>query len=353
MQTFSSRIITWQRQHGRHTLPWQASRDPYRIWLSEIMLQQTQVASVIPYFQRFLGHFPDLQSLASASQDAVLAQWSGLGYYSRARNLHRTAKHLCENNAGRFPQDVEALQRLPGIGRSTAAAIAALAFGQTRAILDGNVKRVLARHAGIEGWPGDKAVEARLWTLAEDYLPSTSIEAYTQGMMDLGASVCSRARPMCTTCPVSSDCVALQLGRVAELPTRKEKKALPEKQVRMLILQYGDSLLLEKRPSRGIWGGLWSFPELELAVDPIVYCETRLGIRVNQGETLPILKHSFTHFRLRISPTLLRMTHPYAGETIADQSWFTKQDILHTAVPTPVHRLLQHLDRHLNLGALT
>ena len=347
MQTFSSRIVTWQQQHGRHTLPWQASRDPYRIWLSEIMLQQTQVASVIPYFQRFIAHFPDLQSLASASQDAVLAQWSGLGYYSRARNLHRAAQYLCENHAGRFPQDVEALQSLPGIGRSTAAAIAALAFGQTRAILDGNVKRVLARHAGIDGWSGEKSVEARLWALAEALLPSTHIEAYTQGMMDLGACICTRTRPACTACPVSHDCVALQQDRVTELPTRRAKKSLPEKQVRMLILLYGDKLLLEKRPSTGIWGGLWSFPEMDIAEDPILYCQTRLGLRVSPGETLPTLKHSFTHFHLHISPTLLTMAQPYAGEAIADQSWFSKQDILHAAVPTPVHRLLQQLNRHL------
>ena len=341
MQTFSSRIIAWQRQHGRHTLPWQANRDPYRIWLSEIMLQQTQVASVIPYFQRFIAHFPDLISLASATQDAVLAQWSGLGYYSRARNLHSAAQHISENFAGTFPQNVEVLQSLPGIGRSTAAAIATLAFGQTHAILDGNVKRVLARHAGISGWPGDKAVEARLWALAVARLPSASIEAYTQGMMDLGASVCKRTRPTCTACPVASDCVALRQGRVAELPTRKEKKSLPEKQIRMLILLYGDKLLLEKRPSHGIWGGLWSFPELDLAEDPIVYCETRLGFRVNQQKTLPILKHSFTHFRLHISPLLLKMAHPYAGEPNSDQSWFTKQDISQAAVPTPVQKLLQ------------
>lgn len=341
MQTFSSRIITWQQQHGRHTLPWQASRDPYRIWLSEIMLQQTQVASVIPYFQRFIAHFPDLSSLARASQDAVLAQWSGLGYYSRARNLHRAAQQLCDHHAGLFPQDIEALQNLPGIGRSTAAAIAALAFGQTRAILDGNVKRVLARHAGIAGWPGDKAVEARLWALAEARLPTAGIEAYTQGMMDLGASICSRSRPMCSACPVSADCVALQQGRVAELPTRRQKKSLPEKQVRMLILQYGDRLLLEKRPAQGIWGGLWSFPELDLAADPIVHCQTRLGLHVKQQETLPTLKHSFTHFHLYISPLLLTMTHPYAAEPQPAQSWFTRQDILQTAVPTPVHKLLQ------------
>lgn len=304
------------------------------------MLQQTQVASVIPYFQRFIAQFPNLHALAEASQDDVLAQWSGLGYYSRARNLHKAARQVVDHHAGNFPLDVHALQSLPGIGRSTAAAIAALAYGQTHAILDGNVKRVLARHAGVSGWPGDKAAETRLWALAEARLPNTNIEAYTQGMMDLGASICSRTRPMCATCPVSRDCVALQQGRVAELPTRKIKKPLPEKQVRMLILLHGDKLLLEKRPATGIWGGLWSFPELDLEADPIAHCQNSLGIRVNQAKALPVLKHSFTHFHLHISPMLLNMVPPY-GEPIAEQSWFTKQDILQTAVPTPVHKLIQ------------
>lgn len=305
------------------------------------MLQQTQVASVIPYFQRFIAHFPNLHALADASQDDVLAQWSGLGYYSRARNLHQAARQMVEHHAGNFPLDIQALQSLPGIGRSTAAAIAALAYGQTHAILDGNVKRVLARHAGISGWPGDKAIETRLWTLAEARLPKTNIEAYTQGMMDLGASLCSRTRPMCNACPVSRDCVALQQGLVAELPTRKIKKTLPEKQVRMLILLHGDKLLLEKRPSSGIWGGLWSFPELDLDDDPIAHCENRLGVRVNQAQALPVLKHSFTHFRLHISPMILNMAHPFAGEPTAEQNWFTKQQILQAAVPTPVYKLVQ------------
>lgn len=343
MQTFSSRIITWQRQHGRHNLPWQASRDPYRIWLSEIMLQQTQVGSVIPYFERFIARFPTLHSLADASQDAVLAQWSGLGYYSRARNLHRAAQQLCNNHGGQFPRDVEALQKLPGIGRSTAAAIAALAFGQKQAILDGNVKRVLARHAAVDGWPGDKATEARLWAHAQARLPAADIEIYTQGMMDLGASVCSRNRPACIVCPVSDDCAALQQGRVAELPTPKKTKTLPERQIRMLILQQGDKLLLEKRPTQGIWGGLWSFPELDLAADPILYCQTSLGLRVSLDASLPLLKHSFTHFRLHISPILLKMLAPYASEPGPTHAWFTKHELSVAAVPTPIHRVLAQL----------
>ena len=343
MQNFSSRIIRWQQQHGRHTLPWQANRDPYRIWLSEIMLQQTQVASVIPYFQRFIAHFPSLQSLAAASQDAVLAQWSGLGYYSRARNLHQAAQQISENFAGEFPQDLAALQTLPGVGRSTAAAIAALAFGQTHAILDGNVKRVLARHAGIKGWPGDKIVENILWALAETRLPKRNIEAYTQGMMDLGASVCSRTRPSCTTCPVSSDCAALQQGLVSQLPTARLKKTLPEKHIQMLMLLDRDHIFLQRRPSSGIWGGLWSFPELQLQADPLVYCRTQFGFNVSDSENLPLLKHSFTHFKLHISPVILRISVRPSLPKEPQQRWLPRHNALDVGLPAPVRKLLLQL----------
>jgi len=343
VQNFSSRIILWQRQHGRHALPWQASRDPYCIWLSEIMLQQTQVASVIPYFQRFIEHFPNLHALADASEDAVLAQWSGLGYYSRARNLHTAARQIIDNFGGEFPQDVDAWQSLPGVGRSTAAAIAALAFGQTHAILDGNVKRVLARHAGIKGWPGDKIIENSLWALAEARLPKRNIEAYTQGMMDLGASVCSRTRPSCTTCPVSSDCAALQQGLVAELPTAKPKKTLPEKHIQMLMLLDRDRILLQRRPSSGIWGGLWSFPELELKADPLIYCRTQFGFNVSDSASLPLLKHSFTHFKLHISPVILRISAHSALSDDAQQRWLSKHNALDVGLPAPVRKLLLQL----------
>lgn len=343
MQNFSSRIIHWQQQHGRHALPWQASREPYRIWLSEIMLQQTQVGSVIPYFQRFIEHFPNLQALAGASQDSVLAQWSGLGYYSRARNLHQAARQLVEHYAGEFPPDLHALQALPGVGRSTAAAIAALAFGQTHAILDGNVKRVLARHAGIKGWPGDKAIETRLWAQAESRLPKRNIEAYTQGMMDLGASICSRTRPACTTCPVSSDCAALQQGLVAELPTAKPKKTLPQKYIQMLMLLDRDRILLQRRPSSGIWGGLWSFPELQLQADPLLYCRTQFGFRVRESAHLPVLKHSFTHFRLHISPVIVRISARTATCKDPEQRWLDTHHALNEGLPAPVRKLLMQL----------
>ena len=306
------------------------------------MLQQTQVASVIPYFQRFIEHFPNLHALADASEDAVLAQWSGLGYYSRARNLHTAARQIIDNFGGEFPQDVDAWQSLPGVGRSTAAAIAALAFGQTHAILDGNVKRVLARHAGIKGWPGDKIVENNLWALAEARLPKKNIEAYTQGMMDLGASVCSRTRPACSTCPVSHDCAGLQQGLLSELPTSKPKKTLPEKHIQMLMLLNRDQIFLQRRPSSGIWGGLWSFPELQLKADPLLYCRTQFGFRVRESAHLPVLKHSFTHFKLHISPVIVRISaHSLSDDP--QQRWLFKHNALDVGLPAPVRKLLLQL----------
>lgn len=307
------------------------------------MLQQTQVASVIPYFQRFIEHFPNLQALADASEDAVLAQWSGLGYYSRARNLHKAARQIIDNFGGEFPQDVDVWQGLPGVGRSTASAIAALAFGQTHAILDGNVKRVLARHAGIKGWPGDKMVENNLWALAEARLPKSQIEAYTQGMMDLGASLCTRTRPACSTCPVAGDCVGLQRGLIAELPTSKPKKTLPEKHIQMLMLLDRDQIFLQRRLSSGIWGGLWSFPELRLRADALLYCRTQFGFRVRESASLPLLKHSFTHFKLHISPLIVRISATLAESKDPEQRWLAMHDALNLGLPAPVRKLLLRL----------
>lgn len=307
------------------------------------MLQQTQVASVIPYFQRFIEHFPDLQSLANASQDAVLAQWSGLGYYSRARNLHRAAQHISEHHAGKFPHDIELIQNLPGIGRSTAAAIAALAFGQTHAILDGNVKRVLTRHAGIRGWPGDKVVEARLWTLAKARLSTRNIEAYTQGMMDLGASVCTRTRPACSTCPVARDCVGLQQNLLDLLPAPRPKKKLPEKQIRMLLLLDQQQILLQRRPSSGIWGGLWSLPELDVEADPLLYCQTHFGLDVRNTASLPVLLHSFTHFKLHIHPIVMRISSRSGLSPDPQHRWLATHSALDVSLPAPVRKLLLQL----------
>lgn len=316
-------------------------RDPYRVWLSEIMLQQTQVSTVVPYFERFVSRFPDLPSLAAANENDVLALWSGLGYYSRARHLHATARAVVADYGGRFPDDVERLARLPGIGRSTAAAIAALAFGRRAAILDGNVKRVLARHAGVSGWPGERSVEAALWLLAEARLPSRDIEAYTQGMMDLGALVCTRARPACASCPVAADCVARGEGRVGELPAARPKKVLPERHVQMLLLLDRGELMLEKRPARGVWGGLWSLPELEPGADPVLHCRERLGVAPTAHSRLPRLSHGFTHFRLHIEPVRVELAPGRASRP--GQIWLPPADALDAALPAPVRKLVARL----------
>ena len=335
---FALRLVAWQRAHGRHDLPWQASRDAYPVWLSEIMLQQTQVDTVIPYFRRFLASFPDIAALAAAEEDAVLAHWSGLGYYSRARNLHAAARRIVADHGGRFPEDMAAILALPGIGRSTAAAIAAFAFGQRRAILDGNVKRVLARVFGIDGWPGDRAVENRLWALAEALLPETDIRAYTQGLMDLGATLCTRGRPRCEACPFRDDCMANREGRQRELPGPRPRKAVPERSVAMLVLCRPGEVLLEKRPPTGIWGGLWSLPECGEADDPVAAAR-RLGYGAMDATELPGFTHTFTHFRLFIRPWTLTVAAAPALEE-PGRLWLALDDLEGAALPTPVRRIL-------------
>ena len=309
------------------------------------MLQQTQVTTVIPYFLRFLARFPDLIALANASEDEVLVLWSGLGYYSRARNLHKAAKRVATEYGGRFPEATSCIETLPGVGRSTAAAIAALAFGKTHAILDGNVRRVLTRHAGVAGWPGDKRIEAQLWSLAESLLPQNDIKAYTQGMMDLGASLCTRTRPACSCCPVVDDCAAFKQGRLSELPTPKPKKRLPEKQVQMLILIDREKILLEKRPSSGIWGGLWSFPEIAPQTDVLKYCRDQLGYSAKMSQSLPLYRHIFTHFRLDITPQVVVIKPRRVNDQASSQQWFTRTDAACAALPTPVRKLLLQLDK--------
>ncbi|MCL4184284.1 MAG: A/G-specific adenine glycosylase, partial [Burkholderiaceae bacterium] len=255
------RLIEWQRRHGRHDLPWQDTRDAYRVWLSEVMLQQTQVGTVVPYYLRFVARFPDVAALAAADDGEVLSLWSGLGYYSRARNLHRCAREVVARHGGAFPDDPRCLAALPGIGRSTAAAIAVFAFGRRAAILDGNVRRVLCRHAGVRGFPGERAVENTLWRIAESELPQTGVEAYTQGLMDLGALLCTRTRPSCGACPIGADCRAYREGSVAELPTPRPRRRVPLRRCEMFVVRRGDEVLLERRPPSGIWGGLWSLPQ--------------------------------------------------------------------------------------------
>jgi A/G-specific adenine glycosylase len=340
--SFSQRIIDWQHQHGRHDLPWQNTCDPYAIWVSEIMLQQTQVTAVIPYYQRFMTRFPDIATLAAADENAVLEYWSGLGYYSRARNLHAAAERMITLHAGQFPQPIEQIEALPGIGRSTAAAIAAFAFGQRQAILDGNVKRVFARFFGIEGWPGQPAIEKRMWSLAETLLPESDIATYTQGQMDLGATLCTRRRPACHRCPLQSECVAYRAQRTAELPTPKPRKAIPERETTMLLLLRGNDIMLEKRPSKGIWGGLWSFPEIESGRDPQQAAKARFGLETEHLPALPALVHTFTHFKLRITPRPLAVSRSPA-EQAAGTLWLDQEDALSAALPAPVRQLLQQL----------
>ena len=335
---FAEKLIAWQKQHGRRSLPWQGTRDPYRIWLSEVMLQQTQVSAVIPYYERFLRRFPGVAALAAASEDEVLRLWSGLGYYARGRNLHAAAKAIVQ--LGSFPASAEEIEKLPGIGRSTAAAIAAFAFGERAAILDGNVKRVLARHFGIEGWPGEKAVESRLWARANAELPGSGIETYTQALMDLGATVCTRA-PRCDACPVRAGCKARKASWTAEIPKPRPRKVLPQKVVTWLILRHGAQVLLEKRPPLGIWGGLWSFPEAP-ARDVDGYCRRTLGCEVGAKKELETLEHGFTHFRLQIRPLRCEVSKTPGLES-PGRLWIDLAEAAQAAVPTPVRTLLERL----------
>jgi A/G-specific adenine glycosylase len=343
MSGFARRLIAWQRRHGRHGLPWQGTRDPYRIWVSEIMLQQTQVAAVIPYYRRFLASFPTVQALAAASPDEVLAHWSGLGYYSRARNLHETARIVVREHGGRLPADRASLLALPGIGRSTAAAISVFASGARYAILDGNVKRVLARYLGVEGYPGDKRVEEELWRRAEELLPRRGIETYTQGLMDLGAGVCVRGKPRCEACPVRSGCEAHLRGLTARLPAPRPKKVLPHRTTVMLVLRRAGEVLLEKRPAAGVWGGLWSFPEISPDEDAAAICSTRYGARVAPMPALPVVEHGFTHFRLSITPQPLRVTALAARAAAPGHVWLPLAEARTAAVPAPVRRILASL----------
>jgi A/G-specific adenine glycosylase len=333
---FADRLLAWHRHHGRHDLPWQNTRDPYRIWLSEIMLQQTQVATVIPYYQRFLDRFPGLADLAAADQNDVLALWAGLGYYARARNLHRCAQVLVAEHDGHFPDNAAAIAMLPGIGRSTAAAIAAFAFDERAAILDGNVKRVLTRVFGIDGFPGKPAVERELWELAESLLPATGdIAAYTQGIMDLGATACTRSRPACAACPMRSLCVAERDGRQEELPVAKPTRALPERETQVVIFESDGNVLLERRPPAGIWGGLWSLPEGDVAA-----LAARFGLSVVECETLPPLRHAFTHFRLTLHPVCCRVKPVSVAEEDGCR-WFDRDALAATGLPAPITRILR------------
>ena len=334
---FAERLVAWQKAAGRHDLPWQNTRDPYRIWLSEIMLQQTQVATVIPYFQRFLARFPTLRTLAEASPDVVSAHWAGLGYYARARNLHRCARWIVAVNAGKFPESIAQIRALPGIGRSTAAAIAVFAFGSRAAILDGNVKRVLCRHFGVEGFPGLAAVDRELWLLAERLLPDGDIAAYTQGLMDLGATVCTRRRPRCGDCPLAESCLARREGRQGELPTPRPRAKLPERRAAFVLISDGRRLLLERRPASGLWGGLLVPPEGEAAA-----VLAHLGLVAERLQPLAPVRHAFTHFRLTLAPIFCRVQPP-PGIGEPGLTWVPLEDAASAGVPAPIRTLIERM----------
>lgn len=332
MQPFSERVLAWFSVHGRKHLPWQQSVSPYKTWISEIMLQQTQVTTVIPYFNRFMDSFPDVLSLANASQDDVLSHWAGLGYYSRARNLHKAAQQIRDKHNGIFPDHIEATIDLPGIGQSTAGAILSLSLNQRHAILDGNVKRVLSRHQTISGIPNHSATLKKQWAIAEQFTPQHNCASYTQAMMDLGAMICTRSKPKCHDCPIQIDCQAYASDSIAEYPNKKPKKVLPEKSITMLIITDGRKIHLEKRPDKGIWGGLWSLPEIE-PIDISSFLEQH-SLNEQKRQTLDIYTHTFTHYRLYITPIVIEVSH------LAQHAGFTHEAVHKLGLPTPIRKIL-------------
>ena len=337
-------LLRWFDEHGRHDLPWQHPRSAYRVWVSEIMLQQTQVSTVIPYFERFTLKFPDIQTLANAPLDEVLHIWTGLGYYARARNLHKAAQQVLDQHHGEFPRDFDVVLALPGIGRSTAGAILAQAYEQTHAILDGNVKRVLSRLYAIEGWPGQKAIENRLWEIAERHTPQDRSCDYNQAIMDFGATLCRR-KPECPQCPLIEHCLAYQAGNSSAYPTPRARKTLPVRQTQMLILQDdARQVLLIQRPPSGIWGSLWSLPECPPDHDINDWCQQTLGLNIEALSVQTAVRHTFSHFHLDITPI-------YASVSCSDQTameadgrvWYNTRLPDALGLPAPVKTLLKSI----------
>lgn len=342
---FAERLLHWYDQHGRHDLPWQRDINPYRVWLSEIMLQQTQVKTVIPYFERFIAAFPSVHELAEAPLDEVLHLWTGLGYYARARNLHKTAQCIVSDYAGQFPDSVESLETLPGIGRSTAGAIYAIAFKQRAAILDGNVKRVLARFHAVSGWPGKTTVSKHLWHIAEQYTPTTRVADYTQAIMDLGATLCTRSKPRCTECPFNTDCRGFANGDPGQYPGKKPSKTKPVKHALLLMLENTQGeILLQQRPGSGIWGGLWSFPECpesdekEAAVK--AHC-TALGYSAGRLIFHDPRRHIFSHYQLNYTPVTVKVGK-HAGIGDNNTRWVRPEQPGQLGLPQPVKALLDN-----------
>lgn len=347
---FQQALLSWFDTHGRKTLPWQENKTPYRVWVSEIMLQQTQVSTVIPYFLRFMQRFPDLKTLATATEDEVLHYWTGLGYYSRARNLQRTAQMISQNYNGNFPNDLIELEKLPGIGRSTAGAILAIAFEKKATILDGNVKRVLTRFHAIQEWPGEKNALDQLWNFAEKYTPTPRIADYTQAIMDLGATICTRGKPQCSSCPLQKRCLAHSLGIESALPHSKPRKVLPIRETTLLILRNNESIvLLEKRPPIGVWAGLWSLPEISsTATEKEIkkFCEKNFNFEVKKAQFGERFRHTFSHFHLDILPAeifIKPMQRKSKVMTSEQQIWYNLHEPATVGMPAPIKFLLSKL----------
>jgi A/G-specific adenine glycosylase len=341
--------LAWFEVHGRHALPWQFNPTPYRVWVSEVMLQQTQVATVVPYYERFMARFPEVAALAAAPLDEVLHLWTGLGYYARARNLHACAQVLAARHGGSFPDTIAQMMQLPGIGRSTAGAILALSRSQRHPILDGNAKRVLARVFGIAGDPGSKAVLSALWALSDACTPAADVAAYTQAIMDLGATVCVRARPACAPCPMNTGCTAMLEGRQAELPGRKPRRARPSREATLLIAQSGGNgsaaVLVERRPSSGLWGGLWSPPQFANQREALEWCLEEFG-HPGEAQQLPPIDHAFTHFDLRLNPLRVRCEPGRAVHDGGDRLWYRLDAPPRIGLPQPIRRLFERLRGH-------
>ncbi len=347
MSELAAALLPWFQRHGRHDLPWQQDANPYRVWVSEIMLQQTQVTTVIPYFRRFVKRCPDTRALAEAPLDRVLHLWTGLGYYARARNLHRAAAIIVQDYGGCLPADSDCLTALPGIGRSTAGAILALGHGRRAAILDGNVKRVLARYYGIHGWPGHREVEKRLWELAEQETPQQDIAAYTQAIMDLGATVCTRAAPRCADCPLATGCYARRHNEQQQLPTARSRRVLPVRSAVFALLENEQGeILLQQRPPSGVWGGLWSLPEYSSQAELADWIERRALLLSDTLTPLPQIRHSFSHFHLDITP--VRGVIRERADTIRDNDtclWYSPVQAAEVGLPAPVQALLKNFKR--------
>jgi A/G-specific adenine glycosylase len=341
-QQFAQVVLDWYQRYGRKTLPWQLDKTAYKVWLSEVMLQQTQVATVIPYFERFMARFPNVRALAEAPLDEVLHLWTGLGYYARARNLHKAAQTIVAQHGGEFPTTFEEIHALPGIGRSTAGAVLSLALGQHYPILDGNVKRVLARCYAVEGWPGKKEVENRLWQISEDVTPAQGVSQFNQAMMDLGAMVCTRSKPKCELCPLNLGCIAYAHHSWAKYPGKKPKQTLPEKTAYFLLLQHGERAWLEQRPAVGLWGGLFCFPQFGEREEMELWLQQR-GLKNNRQQQLTAFRHTFSHFHLDIVPIWLEMNDAAASMDEGAGLWYNLAQPPSVGLAAPVDRLLQQL----------